>query len=238
MSQQTFNELLVKQKHNIGTEKDKLMIEKEIYKRDLGVDILNEEILKPYYKKTSCIKNFFHLLHDDTVFEGNTQHTDDSNSRVDIVRKLIKLMGWESVNDKKVLNQDEFEDGIIQLVGKSKAFTDPKMTKMLFGMSKCKIETTDKKKALRYINELFKHFSIKIDVSYSGRREAKNQKYSLVELNSISEIIYNLIQREKRGYTLGDKHYYIEPKEFKFKHLQIDRPKIAQDYSDDMFNDE
>jgi hypothetical protein len=33
---------------------------------------------------------------------------------------------------KKVLNQDEFEDGIIQLVGKSKAFTDPKMTKMLF----------------------------------------------------------------------------------------------------------
>ena len=118
-------------------------------------------------------------------------------------------MGWESVNDKKVLNQDEFEDGIIQLVEKSKAFTDPKMTKMLFGMSKCKIETTDKKKALRYINELFKHFSIKIDVSYSGRREAKNQKYSLVELNSISEIIYNLIQREKRGYTLGEKHYYI-----------------------------
>ena len=209
-----------------------------MYKRDLGVDILNEEILKPYYKKTGCIKNFFHLLHDDTVYEGNTQHVDDSNSRVDIVRKIIKLMGWESVNDKKVLNQDEFEDGIIQLVGKSKAFTDPKMTKMLFGMSKCKIETTDKKKALRYINELFKHFSVKIDVSYSGRREAKNQKYSLVELNSISEIIYNLIQREKRGYALGEKHYYIEPKEFKFKHLQLERPKIAQLENDDMFNDE
>ena len=106
------------------------MIEKEIYKRDLGVDILNEEILKPYYKKTSCIKNFFHLLHDDTVFEGNTQYTDDSNSRVDIIRKLIQLMGWESATDKKILNQDEFEDGIIKLVGKSKAFTDPKMTKM------------------------------------------------------------------------------------------------------------
>ena len=101
VSQQTFNELLVKQKHNIDTEEDKLMIEKEIYKRDLGVDILNEEILKPYYKKTSCIKNFFHLLHDDTIYEGNTQHKDDSNSRVDIMRKIIKLMGWASVNDKR-----------------------------------------------------------------------------------------------------------------------------------------
>ena len=147
-------------------------------------------------------------------------------------------MGWESATDKTVLNQDQFEDGIIKLVGKSKAFTDPKMTKMLFGMSKCKIETTDKKKVLRYINELLKHFSIKIEVSYKGRRETKNQCYQLVELNSISEIIYNLIQREKRGYTLGEKNYYIEPKEFKFKHLQIERPKIAQVESDDMFNDE
>ncbi len=37
---------------------------------------------------------------------------------------------------------------------------------------------------------------------------------------------------------MWEKHYYIEPKEFKFKHLQIERPKIAQDDSDDMFNDE
>ena len=117
----------------------------------MGVDILNEEILKPYFKKTSCIKNFFHLLHDDTVFEGNTQYTDDSNSRVDIIRKLITLMRWESVSDKKILNRDEFEDRKIQLVGKSKAFTDPKMTKLLFGMSKCKIETTDKKRCLNIL---------------------------------------------------------------------------------------
>jgi hypothetical protein len=90
VSQQTFNELLVKQKHNIDTEEDKLMIEKEIYKRSLGLDKLNEEVLKAYYRKTSSIKNFFHLLHDDTMFEGNTQHVDDCNSKLDIVRKLIK----------------------------------------------------------------------------------------------------------------------------------------------------
>jgi hypothetical protein len=80
VSQQTFNELLVKQKHDIDTEEDILMIEKAMYKRSLGLDKLNEEVLKAYYRKTSSIKNFFHLLHDDTVFEGNTQHVDDCNS--------------------------------------------------------------------------------------------------------------------------------------------------------------
>ncbi len=69
---------MIKQKHNIDTEGDKMMIEKKMYKRDLGVDIRTEEILKPYYRKPGGTKNFFHLLHEDTIFEGNTQHTDDS----------------------------------------------------------------------------------------------------------------------------------------------------------------
>ena len=36
----------------------------------------------------------------------------------------------------------------------------------------------------------------------------------------------------------GIHFYYVESKEFKFKHLQLERPKIAHLDNDDMFNDE
>ena len=46
------------------------------------------------------------------------------------------------------------------------------------------------------------------------------------------------MKKEKRGYELREKHYYVEPKEFKFKHLFIECPIIPQEYNDDLFNDE
>jgi len=236
IDQEEFNVLLDKQRKNTDTEAEKMMIEKEMYKRDLGLDMLNEDVMKCYYRKTNSVKNYIKLLDDDAIHYGNTQHADESNSRLDIVRNLIKLLGWKSATDRTVLNDEQFKESIIGLVGKSKAFTDPKTTKMLFGMSKCKIETTNLKQALRYINELFKNFGVKIDVSYKGRREPKNMLYQLVELNNISEIVFYLIN--KRKCIFGENSHFIEPKEFRFKSLYIERPIIAEDRGEDMFNDE
>jgi hypothetical protein len=60
--------------------------------------------------------------------------------------------------------------------------------------------------------------------------------YQLVELNNISEIVFYLMN--KRKCIFGENSHFIEPVEFRFKSLYIERPIIAEDTREDMFNDE
>jgi DNA topoisomerase-2 len=69
-----------------------MIIEKQMYKLNLGIDEINEDVLKCYYRKTNTVKNYFYLLHDDLLHDEKTQHGEEQNSRLTIVRNLINLM--------------------------------------------------------------------------------------------------------------------------------------------------
>jgi hypothetical protein len=212
----TFQELLKKQKSNLTTEKEKMIIEKQMYKLNLGLDEINEDVLKCYYRKTNTVKNYFYLLHDDLLHDEKTQHGEEQNSRLTIVRNLIKLLGWQHFNDKKVFTKDQFDENVINALGKSKAFTDQK-TKVIFNMSKSTINLSGDFNALRYINELLKGFSIKIETYYDGDNKLKNKRYRLSEMNNVSEIVYYLINRGKL--LLYDDHHFVEPEKKRFNEL-------------------
>ena len=230
-----FQELLKKQMKNTATEKDKLCIEKQMYKLRLGVDMIDQDILKMYYRKTHTIKNYIHLLDDDSFFEGNTHKTEEQNGRLIIIRKLIKLLGWEHINDTKTIKKEEFDENCINALSKSEAFTDSK-TKILFNMSKKRIDLKGQFNAMRYINELLKNFGVKIDIEYNGKRVKENAVYKLVELNNISEIVFYLMQRGK--VLLGLKNHYQEPKQKIFKKLYKGDEEKEKYIVPDMWEDE
>jgi hypothetical protein len=88
-----------------------------------------------------------------------------------------------------------------------------------FNLSKCKIDTTNKDNAVKYINELLKNYSIKLERTYKkGKgKEKQNRIYQLVKLNYIDEIVYNLVQSKRL--TLSDKNVFVEPTVKKFSEL-------------------
>lgn len=190
-----FSELLEKKRRNKATTKDKLMIEKEMYKRALGVDKLNESIMKCFYRKDHLINNYISLIEPNHVREmeeayKESHHVEESQTRQSIVSELIQLMGWSCVTDESSLSEEQFNEGLTNLLGKSKIFLDVKTTKMLFGMNKSKIDTSKLTNAMRYINEILKHYCVKIDVVYEGGRHKRdNRVYRLVEIHNISEIM-------------------------------------------------
>ena len=101
------------------------------------------------------------------------------------------------------------------LWGKVK-LTDEK-TKVIFNMRKSTINLSGDFNALRYINELLKGFSIKIETYYDGDNKLKNKRYRLSEMNNVSEIVYYLINRGKL--QLYDDHHFVEPEKKRFNEL-------------------
>jgi len=95
-----------------------------MYKLNLGLDEINEDVMKCNYRKTNTVKNYFYLLHDDLLHDKNTYHAEEQNSRLTIVRKLIKLLGWQHINDNKVFTKvviiQEFKDKLVELFPEKK----------------------------------------------------------------------------------------------------------------------
>ena len=114
------------------------------------------------------------------------------------------------------MKKAEFDENVISALGKSEAFTDQK-TKVIFNMSKSKLDVKGDFNTLRYINELLKGFSIKIDAFYDGGRKDENKRYRLSEMNNVSEIVYYLINRGKLH--LQDDHHFVEPEKKRFNEL-------------------
>jgi hypothetical protein len=227
-----FRDLLQKQIANQTSETDKIKIEKYMYKKNLGVDELNEDIMNCYYRKTNTIKNYIYLLDDKAIFQGNTQHIDEQNSKLTIIRNLIKLLGWKHVNDKTVFDNNTFEENMIETICKSKAFTDQK-TKVIFNLQKSTINLKGDYSTVRYLNELLKTFGLKIDVSYHGKKRiAQNRQYALSEINNISEIAHYLITRGK--IKLPAENHFVKPDQMRFESLfKYQKPEIETvDYGD------
>jgi hypothetical protein len=208
-----FNELMAKQRQNIASEEDIIRTTKAIYKYNLGVDILNENIMKCYYRKDHTVRNFINLINLNSEINSDTQHGEEKKIKLEIVRNIITLLGWKSGTDDRVINKDDFDLGIMNLIGKSTIFTDQKMAKIYFDMSKSKIDTTNSKYAIKYINEFLKHYSLKIDVGYDGKRVEKNKIFKLVELHNVSEIVEYLVNSKQ----YEPFHGMRKPKEYLFR---------------------
>jgi hypothetical protein len=211
-TQEEFNLLLLKQKQNIATEEDIIRTTKQMYKTNLGVDILTEPLMKNFYRKKHTVKNFIQLIDAEAEICTDTQHGEEKRIKLEIVRKIITLLGWKNGTDDKVISKDEFDLGMINLIGKSEIFTNQKMVKIYFEMSKSKIDTSNSKFAIKYINEFLKHYSLKVEVFYEGNRIDKNKRLKLTELHNVSEIVEYLVKAKRfkpfHGMRKPEKYVY------------------------------
>ena len=145
---------------------------------------------------------------------------EDVEYRLIVINQIISALGFSNINDNKVLSEEQFDNKFIDLISKTPLFNESAQTvKVKFNLNKMKIDTTNKDNAVKYINELLKNYSIKLDRSYQkGKgKDKKNRIYRLVKLNCVDEIIYNLIQSKRL--TLSDKSIFIEPTVKKFSEL-------------------
>ena len=201
-----------------------MQVEKAVWKQRLGVSTLNEDILKLFHKKEHLITNYISLI-DPTNSKLITKacyddKREDVEYRLIVINQIIEALGFSNINDNKVLSEKEFDESMINVITKTPLFNESaKTVKVKFNLSKCKIDTTNKDNAVKYINELFKNYSIKLERSYQkGKgKEKKNRIYQLVKLNYVDEIVYNLVQSKRL--TLSDKSVYIEPAVKKFSAL-------------------
>ena len=230
ISCEAYEEKLRIQKAGKATALDKLLIEKHYYKLRLGVDLLDEEILKGFYKNEYIIKNFIHLLDKGNFKDGNDDKTESKKAKLKIIHKLINQLGFENIYDDKMIKKENFDNNLRTLILNNELFTDKKTTKILFGLSKSDIDTTSNKAVLGYVNSILENYCLKIEFKYTeGKKKiAQNGKYHLIQLYGINEIVDNLM---RRGYPIIDENNIMKPVENqKFKHLIIpEKPKINYD---------
>jgi hypothetical protein len=169
--------------------------------------------MKCYYRKDHTVRNFINLIDLNSEINSDTQHGEEKKIKLEIVRNIITLLGWKSGTDDKVMNKDDFDLGLMNLIGKSTIFTDQKMAKIYFDMSKSKIDTTNSKYAIKYINEFLKHYSLKIEVGYDGKRIEKNKTFQLLEMHNVSEIVEYLVNSKQYQPFQGMR----KPKEYLFR---------------------
>lgn len=114
---QEYNELLKKQQKNEATEEEKYMIERHTYEVVFGIEKIDEEFMKKYYKKLDIIKKHKGLLKDEEIEEYYFKNDDnyDVNKtilKIEKVRQIIKAIGYKDCYDKKEIKRAEFEKNI------------------------------------------------------------------------------------------------------------------------------
>lgn len=228
----TFTYLFEKQKKGTAKKEDKIQIEKEIWKRRLGVKTLDENILKLYHKKEYLIYNYLSLINPKT--EIDFLHLDYDKQKqilkLKIVNQLISKLGFSSVYDDKIMYQKEFEERMFEVMDETPIFKleHSEDIRIQFGLCKSQIKISDKAQALKYINEILKSYCIKLErtVIEGKRNDKKNQQYKIVRMNYIDEIVSNLIYSGK--VKLSDDTKYIEPTHKAFSNLGVREKPIPK----------
>ena len=93
-----YNELLEKQKQNKATKTDKLKIEKFIIKNMLGLDIVDEVIVKHYYKHDHILKNFTALIDPLNIRDNDEIVRLQRAEKTELIKNIINYMGFDSEN--------------------------------------------------------------------------------------------------------------------------------------------
>ena len=193
-----YKALLKKQKNNTASRKDKVEIEKYVYKDKWNVKEINEEFLDKYYGKTHVLNNLRMFLGKTEIKPYVTTNKKDEyvldfnkvkqKEKIKMIKQVIKKLGFEEINDNKLISKDDFEKNIQHIVNNCDMFTDINKSKPLFGIN-IKRNFISVKSFMGFINSVFKNWGFKI--GRWGRRVKIKKKtkelsyYKLIYINNI-----------------------------------------------------
>ena len=187
-----------KKQGNIS-ELDKSKLEKYYYKQLLGVDILNDEIIKLFCNNCK-IRNFINLI--DIL--NYKQDRDDmkfiNKQKIDIVHSIIYDFGFKNVFDTKIITPDEFNERAEIIKNNNQLFKNNNL-KVLFNKLKITNKFETNKAFLGIINSVLENYSIKIQYIQKKIKGKLCPFYKLEILDNVDEIIQYKVNK---GFKLVD----------------------------------
>ena len=189
----TYSNLLEKQKRGKTTTNEKLSIQKYHYKQKLGINQLNKSIMEVFYRNENVIDNFIHLMDEDNLFEHSDIHSENTKTKLKIIKELIKQLGFKNLFDTTKQDYNTFMTNYNNTITNNYLFKDFKNSRALFGLSK--IDAFDFAKqtshTFKYLNAILNNYCIKLErINPIGKRQiAQNCTYQISLLYNIQEII-------------------------------------------------
>ena len=182
--------LCEKQKRIGISEAEQYLICKIKLKQDLGVDILDYDIIHKFNKK-GFIEHYLSLVDIENIDKDK-----EKNDRALAIRKIIIIkdflerMGWDNIlNENKIKTEDLNKLLMDDVKNNTAIFNNDKINKMLFTTQNKKLNTF--KGILGYINTILKNYALKISL-IQEREEGEANKvnyYRLETLHGITDII-------------------------------------------------
>lgn len=172
-----YEHLHYKQQEGCASAQDKLKINKYCFKKCLGVDILNQDLIDNY--DFSTIKNYISLIDIKNISKSSDNKYKEDVKKSEIVQKLINELGFINMYDRQTkINSNEFISRIEQL----EIFNDESDMKLLFKSRSIKKNFDSIKSFLGCVNSILETYSLKIQ----SKEYKENQKrfYNYMLINS------------------------------------------------------
>lgn len=213
--------LLNKEKNNCATRKDKICIQKHLYKKNFNVDTIDKKFLDNFYDKIENMKNLKSLMFGEDVPYYKSHN--DKNMCIDYnkaikqqqiiyLRDVIKLVGFSLV-DKKIVQYDQIVKNIKIIKEKSLIYKDINFTAKIFEYPYKKINSVDNvRKFVGMFNTLSKSYSIyiksnrkKVRLKINGSNKFMYENYyTLNYLDNIDQYISNIKKNSVPKYYIKD----------------------------------
>jgi len=206
INDEEYQTLLAKQKKNMATKEDKLKIKKHVYKHNLGLDELNEDVLKAFDLNT--VSNFVSLIDIKNIKDHDDNQTLEAINKAEMVTKLINDMGFNNIFDTTAYDRETFLKMAENVIKNNQMFVNMNNTRIRFNLNK-DAHYNNNKAFLGLVNTIFKRYGLKIESFKKTINKVCNiPYYRLQQLNCINELVeYKLL----RGHKIYDSNN-IRPK--------------------------
>jgi hypothetical protein len=205
-----FNAILKLQEKRQATTEQKKQIKKHLLKHELGLDRLDIDIIKKFYKK-GLMNNFTYLIDNDNIRNTEQQNQKEIETKLEYIRNIIKMLGYEHMFDSKCINESEFDqklhDAILYIIEEGKT---NKNFKLLMNASNERFENVlnyTRKAKIGFINgHYLSAYGIKISCEQfrvTGQKN-KTNKYSLKVVSNMEELLAYKIQKGFHLYDRGN----------------------------------
>ena len=190
-----YKELLSKQKQGTASKSDKFKIRKHVLKHNLGLDELNEDVLKSF--DVHSIPHFISLIDIKNIRDHDDNQTLEAINRSSTIKQLIQEMGFANVFDNSAIPKETFLATTTNIIANNEIFKNIANTRIRFNLTKeanCKTN----KAFLGMVNTILERYSLKIQYFQKKIKKTLCPFYRLDHLNNINELVEYKIARDHK----------------------------------------
>lgn len=196
-----YTELCNRVNDNCADYREKVEIEKHLYKLHWKTDIVDEDFMNKFYGKTNVLHNLRYILDESDINPITNLLTDESTivdfdkacikKKIKIIKNTVAKLGYTSITDGKPIGRDDFMKGMEQVMANGKLYSDNYNNKLLFGLAIKEHKTV--KAFLGFFNRILKEFGLVIKRKRKNKRVNKKHitvdSYMLTYIDNINKYV-------------------------------------------------